>query len=352
MQARLRPVTPEMTAAALMGPESISVTRRPVPEPGPGEVRLRVEACGLCGSDLHFFHRGAMAPGTTPGHEMAGRVDAVGDDVEDLTAGERVAAEPLSSCGSCDYCRAGRDSICPQLQLFGLHRHGGFAEFAVLPAHRLFKLPDDLDPRIAALSEPMAVAVHGLRLGRLRAGQRVLVLGAGTVGLLTAKAAVALGAGEVWLTARHPHQAELARQLGAAHVLSETEASREDLLRLGCEAPIDLVVETVGGTADTLRAAAAAVRPGGTISVLGIFLGDVSLDTLPLLIKETTLTWSNCYSRTAEDTDFETAVELVGRHRDLLAGVTTHQVPLDDIARAFALAEDKKAGAVKVTVLP
>ena len=102
----------------------------------------------------------------------------------------------------------------------------------------------------------------------------------------------------------------------------------------------------------TLRAAAAAVRPGGIVSVLGIFLGDLALDALPLLVKETTLSWSNCYSHTAEDADFETAVELVGRHRDLLARVTTHQVPLDDVARAFALAEDKKAGAVKVTVLP
>jgi len=307
-----------MTAAALTGPASISVTRRPVPEPGPGEVRLRVEACGICGSDLHFFQLGAMAPGNTPGH----------------------------------YCRAGRDSICPEVQIFGIHRHGGFAEYAVLPAHRLFRIPDDLDPHIAALSEPMAVAVHGLRSGRLQAGQRVLVLGAGTVGLLTAKAAVALGAGEVWLTARHPHQAKLGAQLGATRVLREEEASREDLFRLGCETPIDLVVETVGGTADTLRSAAAAVRPGGVISVLGIFLGDTALDTLPLLIKESTLTWSNCYSRSPGGVDFDTAVELVVDHRDALADVVTHQVSLDEIARAFALARDKKAGAVKVTVVP
>jgi L-iditol 2-dehydrogenase len=342
----------EMTAAALTAPKTLFVTRRPVPEPGPGEVRLRVEACGICGSDLHFFHMGAMAPGNTPGHEMAGRVDGVGEGVEGLATGDRVAVEPLSSCGRCDYCRAGRDSICPEVQIFGIHRHGGFAEYAVLPAHRLFGVPDDLEPRIAALSEPMAVAVHGLRLGRLRAGQRVLVLGAGTVGLLTAKAAVALGAGDVWLTARHPHQAELGAHLGATRVLSEGESSRENLFRLGCEAPIDLVVETVGGTADTLRPAASAVRPGGTIAVLGIFLGDVALDTLPLLIKENTLTWSNCYARAPEGADFETAVNLVAEHRDELTEIATHEVPLEAIARAFALAGDKKAGAVKVTVVP
>jgi S-(hydroxymethyl)glutathione dehydrogenase/alcohol dehydrogenase len=135
-------------------------------------------------------------------------------------------------------------------------------------------------------------------------------------------------------------------------VLLETEASREDLFQLGCEAPIDLVVETVGGTADTLSLAAAAVRPGGTISVLGIFLGKVTFDPLPLFLKENTLTWSNCYSRPAEGADFEIAVEIVGRRRDELAEITTHQVPLDDVARAFALADDKKSGVVKVTVLP
>jgi threonine dehydrogenase-like Zn-dependent dehydrogenase len=341
-----------MTAAALLGARSISVTRRPVPEPEPGEVRVRIDTCGLCGSDLHFFHMGPVSPGNTPGHEMAGCVDAVGDGVEGLAPGDRVAVEPLASCGRCDYCRTGRDSICPSVQLFGVHRPGGFAEFATLPARRLFRIPVDLDPIIAALTEPMAVAVHGLRQGQLQAGQRVLVLGAGTVGLLTAKAAVALGAGEVWLTARHPHQAEVGQHLGATRVLREEEASRADLFRLGAEAPIDLVVETVGGTADTLRSAAAAVRPGGVISVLGIFYGDVSLDTLQFFLKENTLTWSNCYSRPADGADFAVAVELVGQHRDELAQVTTHQVPLADVARAFALAGDKKAGAVKVTVVP
>jgi threonine dehydrogenase-like Zn-dependent dehydrogenase len=276
----------------------------------------------------------------------------LGDGVEELAAGDRVAVEPLKSCGRCDYCRTGRDAICPSLEVFGIHRHGGFAEFVTLPARRLFRVPEDLDPHVAALSEPMAVAVHGLRRGHLQPGQRVLVLGAGTVGLVTAKAAAALGAGDVWLTARHPHQAELGRHMGAGVVLSEQQATREELFRLGCEAPIDLVVETVGGTADTLRAATAAVRPGGAISVLGIFFGEVALEALPLLIKENTVTWSNCYSRTPEGVDFEAAVEIVERHRDELAELTTHQVPLAEAARAFALASDKKGGAVKVTVVP
>jgi threonine dehydrogenase-like Zn-dependent dehydrogenase len=234
----------------------------------------------------------------------------------------------------------------------GIHRPGGFAEYLSVPARRLFPVPADLDPSLAALSEPMAVMVHGLRRGELAAGQRVLILGAGTLGLLGAVAARVLGASEVWLTARHPHQAELGARLGATRVLREEEASARELDRLGREWPIDLVVETVGGDADTLSSAAAAVRPGGTVSVVGIFMGRAAVDGLPLLLKETTLAWSNCYAHPSQGADFETAIELVSAHRSALRPLITHELPLDDVARAFALASDKKAGAVKVAVLP
>lgn len=341
-----------MTAAALAGPESIRVLRRPVPEPAPGEVRLRVEACGLCGSDLRFFHLGPIVADTTPGHEMVGTVDALGDGVAAFATGDRVAVEPLSSCGGCDSCRAGRDAICREQRFYGVHRHGGFAEYVCVPDHRLYRVPDGLPAAVAALAEPMAVSVHGLRLGRFEAGQRVLVLGAGTIGLTAVRAAASLGASEVWLTARYPHQAELGCQMGATRVLTEEEGSPESLAALGIEAPIDLVVETVGGAADTLRSATAAVRPGGTISVLGLFMGDVALPALQLFLKENAVVWSNCYGRTPEGADFDTAVDLVVRHRSELSAVTTHQVPLEEIGRAYALAGDKKSGAIKVSVLP
>ena len=315
-------------------------------------MRVRVEACGICGSDLHFYHRGPLFPGTCPGHEMAGVVDGLGDGVEGFASGDRVAVEPLVSCGRCHACRTGRDAICPEGRLFGVHQHGGLAEYVTVPARRLFPVAGDLSPLLASLTEPMAVAIHGLRRGALQPDQRVLVLGAGTIGLVAVKAALALGAKEVLLTARHPHQAELGRSLGATRVLAEAEATREGLYRLGCDAPIDLVVETVGGEAETLRDAVAAVRPGGTISVLGLFFGDVALEGMPLLVKEGTLAWSNCYARSPEGADFEAATELVSRNRDELAALATHQVPLADVQRAFRLATDKKSGTVKVTVLP
>jgi threonine dehydrogenase-like Zn-dependent dehydrogenase len=341
-----------MRAALARGRQCLEIGQTPIPQPGPGEVRVRVRACGVCGSDLQFFRDGFWPPEMVPGHEISGEVDALGDGVEGLRPGDAVAIEPLISCGSCPTCRRGLDAICRELQVLGIHRPGGFAEYLSAPARRLFPVPADLDPSLAALSEPMAVMVHGLRRGKLAAGQRVLILGAGTLGLVGAVAARALGASEVWLTARHPHQAELGAGLGAARVLREEEASARELDRLGQEWPIDLVVETVGGDADTLSSAAAAVRPGGTVSVVGIFMGRAAVDGLPLLLKETTLAWSNCYAHPSQGADFETAIELVSAHRSALRPLITHELPLDDVARAFALASDKKAGAVKVAVLP
>ena len=341
-----------MRAALAHDGNRLSIENVPLPEPDAGEVRVRVSACGICGSDLHFYHAGMWAPGATPGHEITGTVDALGDGVEGIATGDAVAIEPLRSCGQCDSCRAGLDAICRTSQIHGIHRQGGLAEFVCVPARRLFPVPNGIDPRIAALSEPMAVVVHGLRRGGIAAGQRVLVLGAGNVGLLTVLAARAMGAGDVWLTARHPHQAALGAELGASRVLTEEEADPFALDGIGREAPVDLVVETVGGRADTLISASAAVRPGGTISVVGVFMGRVEIDPLPLFMKENVLTFSNCYSHPAEDPDFAKAVELVASHRDALAAVTTHESPLDRVEDAFVTAADKKAGVIKVTILP
>lgn len=341
-----------MRAAVARGRQHLEIAQLPIPQPGPGEARVRVRACGVCGTDLQLFREGLWVPAMTPGHEIHGEVDALGDGVDGVRPGDAVAIEPLNSCGSCPTCRRGLDAVCREVQVFGIHRPGGFAQYLNVPARRLFPVPAGLDPRLAALSEPMAVVVHGLRRGQLAPGQRVLVLGSGTLGLLTALGARELGAGEVWLTARYPHQAELGASLGAARVLREEQASAPELDRLGREAPIDLVVETVGGGADTLNSAAAAVRPGGTVAVVGIFMGRTELDTLPLLLKEGTLAWSNCYAHPHEGADFETAIELVSAHRDALRPLITHSVSLDEVERAFALASDKKAGAIKVTVLP
>jgi threonine dehydrogenase-like Zn-dependent dehydrogenase len=331
---------------------SFVVESRPIPEPGPGDALVRLEACGLCGTDLHLHHLGGWAEGHTPGHEMMGTVEALGEGASGPATGTRVAIEPLRACGRCPSCRSGQLNLCPQVRLFGIHLPGGFAEHIAVPAERLHPVPAGISAAIGALAEPLAVCVHGLRRGGLEAGQRVLVLGAGTIGLLGVLVARALGAHDVWISARHPHQAELARALGANRVLGEDEADPAKIGAAASDAPIDLVLETVGGSANTLLAGIAAVRPGGAISVLGLFDGAVSLPAFALLLKEGSLHWSNCYAQGPPRSDFADAVAILDAERDALAPLASRSFPLDEVDAAFALADDKRAGAVKVTLIP
>ncbi|MDX1650503.1 MAG: alcohol dehydrogenase catalytic domain-containing protein, partial [Myxococcota bacterium] len=226
-----------MRAARVADGGALQVDRAALPEPAPGEVRVRVRACGICGSDLHLLGAGLLPPGRIPGHEFAGRVDAVGAGVRGVAEGARVAVEPFRSCGRCAECARGGDPLCREAALFGVHADGGLAEAVCVPAERCFASEAGLAPEVLALAEPLAVCVHGLRRGALAPGMRVLVLGAGSVGWLSVFAARALGAGEVWVSARHATQARAARDAGATRVLGEDEADAASLHRLGRRHP-------------------------------------------------------------------------------------------------------------------
>ncbi len=344
-----------MKAGVYAGPDNIVNQTRPVPAPGRGEVLVRVRACGICGTDVIGLHAEAaaaeMSPGTIPGHEVTGEVEAVGEGVSGYSGGERVVIEPLLTCGKCSFCSSGRDSICRSLRILGVHVDGAFAEYVVAPAQRLYRIPDALDFRAASLTEPISVAVHGLRVGEFHQGMRVLVFGAGIIGLAAVAAARAWGAEEVLLAARYPHQAKIGRACGAAHVLTKDQSTAGALDALGKEKPIALVVDTVGH-ADTLAAACAAVEPGGTVVELGLGLAPELIHGLMFLHKEARLQWANCYSsRASGHSDFEESMRLLQQDPALWPSVLTNCVPLDEIRRGFELAANRKAGTVKVTVM-
>ncbi len=333
-----------MKAVVIAAPGRVEVVERELPEPTPGWVRLATGAVGICGSDLHLFRGHVMnAVGLQPGHEVAGTVDAVGEGV-DVAIGTTVAVEPIHACGECLDCRTGFHNRCEQSKLFGISARGGMAEFFTVPAHCLHVVPRDLDMNTAALSEPIAVAVRAMRLGRVGIGRRIAVLGAGSIGLACVLAARDAGAEEIFVTARYPHQAEFARVLGATGVFDDGST-----LRKACGA-VDAVIETVGGTADTLTEAVTAVRRGGTIVMVGVFDGSPRLPGLPFMAGEITLVGSNCYAHDASIGDFALATRLVARHREALAPFVTHRFALDEIDKAYAAAGDKHAGAVKVQI--
>jgi threonine dehydrogenase-like Zn-dependent dehydrogenase len=311
----------------------------PLPD---GWARIRVEACGICGSDLHFWSGPTPRPmGTAPGHEFVGTLI----DGPAGTADARYAVCPAMWCGRGEYCVTGSTHLCSQLLPgIGLGRDGGLAEVADVPAKNLFAVDDTVDEVVASLAEPLAVALRGVAIGQPGPESRILVLGAGTVGLTTALAARGRGT-EVAISARYPHQRAAAEGLGVT-VLTEDEVGA-----WGKEYRPDVVLETVGGSADTLKTAFRVARRGGRIVVLGVF-DPVQLDLTYALMKELQILTSFAYGANRRGSEFQTAVELLPRWRDELASMQTHQFRLDDVEGAFRTAADKTTGALKVTVVP
>ena len=320
------------------------------PTAGAGTALIKIQSCGICGSDLHFFQGSGAPPPVCPGHEISGEVVETGVGVA-LKCGDRVAVEPLVVCRQCPYCRAGRYHLCQELGLLGTTLNGGFAEYLCMPASALFVLPAGLDFAVGALAEPLAVAVHAIRLAGVRLGHRVLVIGAGTIGLMAVTVARAAGANEVWITARYAQQAQAAQSLGATRVFSDPDAG-SSAVAAACQQPVDVVVETVGGAADTLADAVRAVRPGGTIAVLGLFTAPPTFDAFSLVVKEVRLIGSLMYGRAAWTADFEIALQLLAAQPEGFRRLITDAVRLEEITRGFEIAGDKRSGAIKVAVHP
>lgn len=296
------------------------LVHRKAAAPGGDTVRVRVAAASICGSDLHMIARG-WAEGLVLGHEFAGHTPD----------GTPVAVEPLFGCGGCHYCEDGYPSHCESgPTLVGISITGGMAEFVDVPAATLVRLPGGLPVTDASLVEPLAVAVHGIEQARVRAGERVLVVGAGAIGL--AVAAVLRGRGQAFdMVARHPHQQTAAAGLGAG--LEPGDG-------------YDVVLDAVGSTA-SLEDAVARVRPRGRIGLLGSFWEPASL-ALAFCMKEIELLPSMTYRCGASGRSFEEAVSLLAAARDIPERLVSHRFPLEGAAEAFQVAGDRASGAIKV----
>jgi 2-desacetyl-2-hydroxyethyl bacteriochlorophyllide A dehydrogenase len=342
-----------MRAAVVAGPKQFEIVREEVREPAPGRVLVRVRNCGICGSDLHFY-KGEFPtpPRLRMGHEISGEVAALGEGVTHVSIGQPVAIEPVEVCRACNYCFTGREQLCPERKFLGTMLPGAFAEYIDIPAYIVHPLPDGVDFEAGALVEPLAVTVHGLRQVGLEFGERVAVLGSGTIGLMAIVAARALGASEVFATARYPHQAEMARALGATHVAAANENAVGELMgAFGGRTP-DVVVETVGGVADTVNEAIVLARSGGRVSILGIFSQAPQVNVTLAVLKEVALIGGITYGHVGGRSDFGVALEIASRYKDDMRKVITHRVKLDDIAQGFATAADKASKSIKVTVEP
>jgi threonine dehydrogenase-like Zn-dependent dehydrogenase len=318
-----------MRAAVLHAPGDLRIEERPVPEPGPGEALVRVLVCGVCGTDAIEYDRGLLsAPPVVLGHEFAGIVEAVGDDVDGLRVGATVVCGAGIACGRCKPCRNGRTNLCRQYRTAGLQVDGGLAGFAVVPAGILLDVSDTgLAVDTLGLAQPMAIAVHVVARSGLREGQDAVVVGVGGIGSFITFAAAATGA-RVLAVDRSAVRLELARDLGASETLLAATEPLADRLRQLDREP-DVFFE-VSGSAEGLASVLDAALPGATILPIGIQKQVVPAPLGSWTLREYSIVGSVAH---VFADDVPRAVELLGSRTDW-SDVAPAVIPLD------ALVED------------
>ncbi len=337
-----------MPAAVFKGAGQIEVEQVPVPAVGPADVLVAIELCGICGSDLHMVLEGWGVPGSWHGHEWIGTVAAVGDGVTRWQPGDVVVGGPSPKCGTCEMCLADRPSLCSSKDTPGIGmEQGAFATYKVSGADELLAMPAGLDPRAAALAEPLAVALHGIHQGGCRPGHRVLVLGAGPIGALSIAALRALGIDDVRCAEPSPGRQALAAAVGATTVVDPADLEVPDMgepARVIHDA-VDVVLEC-SGKAKAMEAGLGQLVRTGTLVLVGAGIERPRFDPNRILLNELVITGANTYDHDG----FEQALALLASGAlpvdDL---VEPDAVPLDGVLAAMRdLAEGRRAGKVLV----
>ena len=343
-----------MNAAVLHGIDDLSLTRVPVPEPGPGEVLLKVEANTICGTDLRIVSGAKTAgvrPGVILGHEFAGRVAAVGEGVEGVDVGMQATCSIVLSCGRCLQCLAGREHLCENLRLFGYEIDGGLAEYLLVPREamergNLVLAPRELEPTALALAEPVSCCLNGARQFRVGPGEAVVVLGTGPIGLLHVALAKLAGATRIVAVGR-PGRLDPALALGATHALASQgeKLTREILDATGGGA--DVAIVAVGDPALANQALEVAAI-GGRVNYFAGFPKGSTAVMEPNIVhyRELQVTGGS----NARRADVRRAVELLSSGALNVDSLVTHRFPLTQIDAAIAAVRER-AG-LKVAVVP
>ena len=326
-------VPQEQTQALLIEPLEVAVRPAAVPAPGPHQVLVEVAAVGICGSDVHYFDHGRIADFvvTEPlvlGHEASGTIRAVGTEVTERTPGQRVALEPQETCGRCRECLSGRYNLCPQVRFFATPPiHGAFAQYVVLDAIRAHPVPDEVSDEAAALIEPLSVAVWAAQKVRIEPGDRVLVTGAGPVGLLCADVARARGAW-VAVSDTNDNRLAVAAERGASQTINVASESLAD----GVD-PVDVVLECSGAT-PAVQSAFTVAAPAARIVLVGMGPPTMELPVATIQIRELTVTGTFRYANA-----YPAAIALAASGAVDLDGLVTARFGLEQVSDALSVSK-------------
>lgn len=334
-----------MKALVYNGPKQLALETRDMPELKPGEAIIRVEAVGICGSELEGYlgHSSIRTPPLVMGHEFCGVIEGLAPEEEMFRVGDKVIVNPLISCGACDRCAAGKPNICRNRQIIGIHRPGAFAEYVAAPLANMHRVPAGMDANVASLAEPLAVCIHAVKLA-MRPYEDAVIFGAGPIGLLTLQAARLMGARRVLVVDRQQERLAFARQLGAETAVPEQV--KTTFARLFAARGVDTIIDCVGVQA-TREQAIQLINPGGSVIIVGLGQDQTTLSMNHVVRQEISLIGSYTYA----NADFEQAVYLLAS-----GGITSERwsttCSLAEAPSAFAALTDGSAKFSKIIINP
>src|SRR4051812_43213351 len=326
-----------MKALVLKDYKRLALEEAPKPKPGPGEVLIRVKACGICGSDVHGFDgsTGRRRPPIIMGHEAAGVIAEVGSGVDSWAPGDRITLDSTIYCGHCEFCRRGEINLCDNRRVLGVscedyRQNGAFAEFVVAPPHILYRLPDPVTFEQAALVEPFAIALHAISRATITLNDTVVVIGAGMIGLALPQPLKPPGCGRLICVDIAAERLELARQCGATDVINSANQNAGDTIQqLTSGRGADLSFEAVGVTA-TVDLALRSVRKGGTVTLVGNVAPKIDFPLQIAVTRELTIHGS-CASRG----EYPACLAMLGRGELEAAPLISATAPLSEGAAWF-----------------
>lgn len=341
----------ENKAVFMTGIKQLEIRDVEMPEPKAGEVLIKLEYVGICGSDVHYLEFGKIGDFVVEGdfilgHECAGTVVSAGEGVSSLKPGDRVALEPGVTCGHCEFCKTGRYNLCPSVEFLATPPfQGSLSKYIAHPADMCFKLPENVSTKEGALVEPLAVGLHAAGQGGVKLGSTVVVLGAGCIGLVSLLACRAFGASDVTVVDVIPKRLEMAKKLGAKNVINAAEQdAAAELNKLHADG-VDIVIEAAGNPG-TIAQTALFVKNGGTVVLVGLAPVDViPYNFAKIMNKEATIKsvfrYRNIYPMAIN------AIE--GGFIDV-SKIVTHEFSFEDTAKAFDFVINNKTEVVKAVI--
>lgn len=338
-------------AVFMTGLNQMEIRDMPMPMPKPGQVIVKMEYVGICGSDSHYLETGRIGDFVVEGdfilgHECSGTVVELGENVKTLKIGDRVALEPGITCGQCEFCKTGRYNLCPDVEFLATPPYdGSLVNFLAFPENMCFKLPDNMSTLEGALVEPLAVGMHAAAQGDVRLGESVAILGGGTIGLMTLLAAKAYGATTAYVVDVLENRLELAKKLGAIVINAKNENAIDRIMADTAGAGVDVVFETAGAV-PTIQQTPHLVKRGGTIVLVGLCPKDeIEFNFAKIMAKEAQIKSVFRYRNI-----YPSAIQAIADGKINVTEMVTRTFDFADSAEAFQYVAENKKDVIKVVI--